>query len=151
MQIQTPLLTCEPSTWRIVVIDDNVESLKLVDALFRARGISIKTYDNVPDGLQAIRDGNANILLLDLMLPGDASGWELHSQLYDKDKENLADTILIVAFTGLTEKRDLERAIEQGFEGLLTKPFDPLKIFILLGAFVGQFLARRGRKCLPIP
>lgn len=151
MQIQSPLLTCSPDTWRIVVIDDSVESLKLVDALFRARGISIQTYDNVIDGLQAIRDGNANILLLDLMLPGDFSGWELHSQLYDRDKENLADTILIVAFTGLTEKRDLERAIEQGFEGLLTKPFDPLKIFILLGAFVGAFLARRGRPCLPIP
>lgn len=151
MQIQPPTLTCDPITWRIVVIDDNLESLKLVDALFRARGIAIKTYDNVIEGLQAIRDGNVNILLLDLILPGPASGWEIHSQLYDPDKENLADTILIVAFTALTEKKDLERAIEQGFEGLLTKPFDPLKIFILLGAFVGAFLARRGRPCLPIP
>lgn len=144
----TPLkLTCQPETWRIIVVDDDHESLRLVNALFTARGISIVTVDNVLAGLQAIRDGDFNIFLLDIMMPGDATGWELHRELHVHEK--LTESILIVAFTGLTEQSDRDRAADLGFEGYLTKPFDPFKIFPLLGAFVGSFLARRGRPCFP--
>lgn len=140
-------LTCDPGSWRIIVIDDEPESLHLVEALFKRYNISITTYDNALDGLNAIQDGNYNILLLDLMIPGDANGWELHRQLHEKEK--LSESILIVAFTALAEPEDLQKAADMGFEGYLFKPFDPLKIFVLLGAFVGAFLARRGRPCLP--
>lgn len=133
----------------MLVIDDSIESLKLVNALFKARGISVHTVDSVVDGLKAIKDAKYNILLLDLVIPGVASGWELHRELHEKEK--LTEAMLIIAFTALTEPADLRKAADSGFEGLITKPFDPIKIFILIGAFVGAFLVRRGRECLPIP
>lgn len=135
MATQT-LLTCEQSSYRVIVIDDDVDSLRLVDVLFKRHKISITTFDNVPDGLQAIRDGDYNLLLLDLMIPGDFNGWELHKQLRQYEKL----PIMIVAFTAISEKTELERAKSMGFDGYIVKPYDPRTILRLLSAFVSTYL-----------
>lgn len=139
MTTQTEL-TCDVSSYRVIVIDDDVDSLRLVQALFTRHDISISTFDNVPDGLQAIRDGDFNLLLLDLVLPGDFNGWELHKDL--RQHERLP--IMIVAFTALTQRTELERARSLGFDGYLSKPYNPKTIFDLLHAFVNTYLIWNG-------
>lgn len=135
MATQTTL-TCAQSSYRVIVIDDDVDSLRLVEVLFKKHDISITTVDNVPDGLRAIQDGDYNLLLLDLMLPGDSNGWELHKQLRQYEKL----PIMIVAFTAITERSELERAKFLGFDGYIRKPYNPRTIFLLLGAFVSTYL-----------
>jgi CheY-like chemotaxis protein len=135
MTTQT-LLTCDPSSYRVIVIDDEPESLRLVNTLFTKHGISIATFDNVEDGLQAIRDDDYNILLLDLMIPGESNGWELHKQLRQYEKL----PIMIVAFTAITERTELARAKTLGFDGFIVKPYAPRTIFRLLSAFVSTYL-----------
>lgn len=139
MATQTTL-TCDISSYRVIVIDDDVESLRLVDVLFKRHNIPIDTFDNVPDGLQAIRDGDYNLMLLDLMLPGDFNGWELHKEL--RQHERLP--IMIVAFTAITDRRELERARFMGFDGYLSKPYNPKTIFSLLRAFVSTYILWNG-------
>lgn len=132
----TTTLTCEQSSYRVIMIDDDPQSLKLVEVLFKKHGISIATFDNVPDGLRAIQDGDYNLLLLDLMIPGDSNGWELHKALRQYEKL----PIMIVAFTAIIEKTELERAKGMGFDGYIRKPYNPRTIFLLLSAFVSTYL-----------
>lgn len=139
MPTQTTL-TCEQSSYRVIVIDDDPQSLELVSILFKRHNIPISTFDNVPDGLQAIRDGDYNLMLLDLMLPGDFSGWELHKAL--RQHERLP--IMIVAFTAITDRSELERAKFLGFDGYISKPYNPRTIFHLLRAFVSTYIVWHG-------
>lgn len=149
MATQT-LLTCEQSSYRVIVIDDDVDSLRLVQALFTKHGISVATFDNVPEGVKAIQDDDYNLLLLDLMIPGEANGWELHKQLRQHEKL----PIMIVAFTAITQRSELERAKFLGFDGYISKPYNPKTIFHLLRAFVSTYIIwHGGEPCtqLPIP
>ena len=140
------MLTCDIASWKVIVIDDDVDSLRLVDTLFKSKSVHIDTFDNVIDGLKAIQDGDYNLLLLDLMIPGDADGFELHKQLREE-----GIPIMIVAFTAMTEQRDLDTARKMGFDGYISKPYDPKTILILLRAFISTYLVWRGQApCLQL-
>lgn len=145
MTIQQTELTCDFSSLRVAVIDDDGESLLLVQTLFKSKGIYVDTFDNVREGVKAITKADYNLLLLDIMIPGDADGFELHKQLREEKIP-----IMILAFTAMTEQKDLDTARKQGFDGYISKPFDPKTIFILLRAFISTYRVWRGQApCLP--
>lgn len=144
-------LTCEFATWNVLIIDDDVESLHLVSALFKKQGIRITTFEDISAGLQAIQDGSFNILLLDLMLP-HFSGFEIHAQLRklaQQDEFKELSELAIFAFTAVEEKVALAQQGKEGFDGWIFKPFNPHTLFDLMRAFVATFLEKQGRPCLP--
>lgn len=144
-------LTCVPASWDVLVVDDDPESRKVATALLTLHRIKVKTVETVLEGLQSIRDNQHNILLLDLMLADDAAdGWEIHRQLHHHEKA-IRDSIVVVAFTALTTKEDLDTAAREGFDGFISKPVDSATMIALLGAFVGVALEKRGRPCFPTP
>lgn len=144
-------LTCDFATWRVIIIDDDEESLHLVNALFKKQGIHITTFFNVSEGLQAIQDNGFNILLLDLMLP-HFSGFEIHAmlrKLAQQDEFQELSELMIVAFTGVEEKVALAQQGKEGFDGWIFKPFNPNTLFTLMRSFVSEFLVRHGRAPCP--
>lgn len=145
-------LTCEFATWNIIIIDDDLESLHLVSALFKKQGIRITTFEDISAGLQAIQDGDFNILLLDLMLP-HFSGFEIHAQLRklaQQDEFKELRELVIIAFTAIEEKVALAQQGKEGFDGWIFKPYNANTIFTLMRAFVAAFLEKRGTPCPPM-
>lgn len=145
------MLTCEFATWNVLIIDNDVESLNLVSALFKKQGIRITTFYNVSEGLQAIQDNDFNILLLDLMLP-HFSGFEIHAmlrKLAQQDEFKELSELVIIAFTAIEEKVALAQQGKEGFDGWIFKPFNPNTLFSLMRSFVSEFLVSHGRAPCP--
>ena len=110
---------------RVLVVDDNPNTMTLMRALLSARGYEVIA---VPDAAQAeaeILNRVPDLVLSDVVMPGK-SGYELCREL----KENPATRLVpFVLMTGLSEREDRVRGIEAGADDFLSKPIFPEELF----------------------
>src|SRR6202140_2467921 len=110
---------------RILVVDDNPNTMNLMQDLLSARGYDVVA---VPDANQAeaeIFQHPPDLVLSDVIMPGK-SGYELCHEL----KENPATRLIpFVLITGLAEREDRVRGIEAGADDFLSKPIFPEELF----------------------
>src|SRR5205807_8672898 len=110
---------------RILVVDDNPNTMNLMQDLLSARGYEVAA---VPDALQAeaeIFQRPPDLVLSDVIMPGK-SGYELCREL----KENPATRLIpFVLITGLTDREDRLKGIECGADDFLNKPIYAEELF----------------------
>jgi putative two-component system response regulator len=110
---------------RILVVDDNPNTMNLMQDLLSSRGYDVVA---VPDASQAeaeIFQRPPDLVLSDVIMPGK-SGYELCHEL----KENPATRLIpFVLITGLAEREDRVRGIEAGADDFLSKPIFPEELF----------------------
>ncbi|HEX3741983.1 MAG TPA: HD domain-containing phosphohydrolase [Terriglobales bacterium] len=110
---------------RILVVDDNPNTMNLMQDLLSARGYDVVA---VPDAAQAeaeIFQRPPDLVLSDVIMPGK-SGYELCREL----KENPATRLIpFVLITGLADREDRVRGIEAGADDFLSKPIFPEELF----------------------
>ena len=100
----------------ILLVEDDPNIVDLVRANLLARGFTVvvsRTGEGVP---ALVRDSGADLVLLDLMLPG-ADGFDL---CRDIRAESLVGIIVVSARRG---EEDKVRALNLGADDYLTKPF----------------------------
>ncbi len=102
----------------IVIIDDHPPVLKLLASVCRAEGHEVMAFDNGPAGLEAIRELNPEIALVDRRL-GNLDGLDVVRQARDCSPQTRC-----VMVTGCTETRDIVLAIRSGAYNYVTKPFE---------------------------
>ena len=103
---------------RILVVEDNQLSLKLLKQLLTAHGYEVLES---PEGLQALdlaRDEQPDLILMDIRLP-DISGLEVTRLLKQDDRTK---TIPIVAVTALASPDDEKKGLESGCDAYIPKP-----------------------------
>jgi len=118
---------------RILVIEDE-ESLALGirDALEHA-GYQVETAHDGPSGLELIRAGGFNLVVLDLMLPG-MNGLSLLETLRAEKVD-----VRVLILTARAEEGDVVRGLETGADDYMTKPFSPAE---LVARVTAQFRRR---------
>ena len=100
----------------ILLVEDDPNIVDLVRANLLARGFTV-VVSRTGDGIPAlVRDSGADLVLLDLMLPG-ADGFDL---CRDIRAESLVGIIVVSARRG---EEDKVRALNLGADDYLTKPF----------------------------
>ena len=110
---------------KILVVDDNVDTVLGFSMLLKASGHDVRTAH---DGLSAVEtaiDYRPNVVLLDIGLPG-LNGYEVAKRL--RQHPDLKNTVLI-ALTGYGQDADRQTSQQAGFDHHLVKParFDQLK------------------------
>src|SRR4051794_1033865 len=113
----------------LVAIDDDLQTLALVQAALEQKDLEIITAANALEGLQAVRRHHPQIVLLDLMLP-DVGGMEVLDQIVMIDPE--ADVIMMTAHYS-TESA--VQAIQKGACDYLEKPISLQRLRKLVGEF----------------
>lgn len=122
---------------RILVIEDNPDSLELMTYLLKAFGHEAMGAMDGRHGLDMARAEKPDVILCDILLP-DMDGFQIAREI--KGSTDLAG-IPLVAVTALAMAGDKEKVLHGGFDGYIPKPIDP-------GHFVAQvvgFLAPGAR------
>ncbi len=123
---------------RILVVDDNRDSLESLSTLLRMLGNEVRT---APDGLKAVEvaaEFVPEVVLLDLGLPR-LNGFDAARRIRELP---CGKDMYIIALTGWGQAEDRRRSREAGFNLHLVKPVDPTALEELL-AGLGQYATNR--------
>ncbi len=115
-------------TRRILLIDDNIDAVKMLRLLLQTLGHRIEVAHDGRSGVEIAQRFLPEIILLDIGLP-DMDGYEVARTL--REYPNLQYTRLI-ALTGYGQARDRESAFAAGFSHHLTKPLNMNELTTLL-------------------
>lgn len=103
---------------RIMLVDDNVDSVETMADLLVSLGHDVRIAHNGFDAVEIAREFSPGIAFLDIGMPG-MSGYDLARRL--KELPDLAGTIL-VAVTGWGQEKDRQLSRDAGFDHHLVKP-----------------------------
>lgn len=123
---------------KILIIDDDLDTLRLVGLMLQRQGYQISAATNGQQGLEKAFEEDPDLILLDVMMP-DMDGYEVTRRLR-QNPATLETPILM--FTAKTQLDDKVIGFEVGANDYLTKPTHPSE----LQARVKALLARAGEK-----
>ena len=119
---------------KILIIDDDLDTLRLVGLMLQRQGYQISAATNGQQGLEKAFEEDPDLILLDVMMP-DMDGYEVTRRLR-QNPSTLQTPILM--FTAKTQLDDKVVGFEVGANDYLTKPTHPSE----LQARVKTLLAR---------
>lgn len=119
---------------RILIVDDDVDTMRLVGIMLQRQGYEIIAASNGSQGLEKAMEEKPDLILLDVMMP-DMDGYEVTRRLRENPATN---KIPILMFTAKTQLDDKVAGFEVGADDYLTKPTHPTE----LQAHVKALLAR---------
>jgi len=130
---------------KILIVDDDVDTLKLVGLILQRQGYQIVAANGGTAALSKATIERPDLILLDLMMP-DMDGYEVTRHL--RSDPSLAQ-IPIIMFTAKTMLDDKVAGFEAGADDYLTKPTHPSELL----AHVKALLARSqgARPAAPVP
>jgi PAS domain S-box-containing protein len=133
--VPTPVSTPRGLARRILLVDDNKDTIRLLSRLLTRRGHEVFTADNGLTALKMAHDFQPDAMLLDIGLPG-MDGYTLARRLRSS---GFPDT-LIVAISGYAQDSDRALAREAGFDHHFAKPvdFDALSALLFNEPEAGQ-------------
>jgi len=123
---------------KILIIDDDLDTLRLVGLMLQRQGYQISAATNGSQGLTKALEERPDLILLDVMMP-DMDGYEVTRRL--RRNPATASTPILM-FTAKTQLDDKVTGFEVGADDYLTKPTHPTE----LQAHVRALLARTAHK-----
>ena len=119
---------------RILIIDDDRALLELLSGYLGRHGHEVTTAPSGQEGLQAFAEQSADLVLLDVTMPG-LDGWQVLARLRE------ASSVPIVMVTARSDEPEVLRGFSGGADDYVSKPFS----FAQLAARIGAVLDRAGR------
>ncbi|MBV9291130.1 MAG: response regulator transcription factor [Frankiales bacterium] len=124
---------------RILVVEDEESFSDALSYMLRKEGYEVAVSTNGPDGIDEFDRGGADLVLLDLMLPG-LSGLEVCRQLRQKSD------VPVIMLTAKDAEVDKVVGLEIGADDYVTKPFSARELL----ARIRAVLRRRGEVEEPV-
>ena len=119
----------------LLIVDDNKVNRILLARGLEQDGHKIETAENGRQGLEMLKRGTYDLLLLDIEMP-ELNGYQvLEACLQDDDLRNLP----VIMTSSLDEIGSVVKCVEMGAEDYLNKPINP----ILLRARVNASLEKK--------
>ena len=108
---------------RVVVVDNDRDTLDLLDVLLRNAGMEVRSCASASEALAIAGTWDAQLLISDIQLP-EMDGYRLIAELQTRLGGN-SRRIRAIALTTAAESDDLRRAHDAGFDLHIRKPFEP--------------------------
>lgn len=124
---------------QLLLIDDDQELCELLQDYLGAEGFAVEAVHNADAGLAQALKGTYNLVILDVMLPGQ-SGFDLLRQLRQQSQ------VPVLMLTARGEDVDRIVGLEMGADDYLAKPFNPRELVARIRA-----IQRRSEPRGPVP
>src|SRR6185295_10986102 len=102
---------------RILIADDNEPNVELLEAYLGGLDIETAVAVDGQDTLNKVASFKPHLVLLDIMMP-KLSGFEVCKKL---KSDSVASHIMVLVDTGLNVLSEIERAVQAGTDGFLSK------------------------------
>lgn len=121
---------------RVVCVEDEPEMIDLYRLILNRRGFEVIGAQGGVEGLEAVRQRQPDLVVLDLMMP-DMDGWEVYKQL-KADARTHDIPVIVVTAKAQSVDRVVGLHIAQ-VDDYISKPFHPQELL----DSVEKVLARR--------
>ena len=119
----------------ILLIDDDTELCGLLGEFLHREGFTVECEHEGNQGLQRALEGNADLVVLDVMLPG-IDGFEILRRLRQSSK------VPVMMLTARGEDVDRIVGLELGADDYLPKPFNPRELAARIRAILRRYEPR---------
>jgi len=109
----------------LLIVDDNPDMRALVRLTFGYKDFKVLEAENGMRGLEIAGRERPQVILLDVMMPGEIDGFEVCRRI--KADPELARA-LVIMLTARAQQTDLQTGFGAGADYYLTKPFSPLQL-----------------------
>ncbi|MHA1723461.1 MAG: response regulator, partial [Promethearchaeota archaeon] len=110
----------ETSQYDILLIEDDLATIKLLTSFFDSRGYSCYGVVSGSKGLEELENNIPKLILLDVILP-DISGYEVCKMIKNDERFKKIPIFLLTAIPGAEVEKKVK---EINADGFILKPFD---------------------------
>ena len=110
---------------KVLVIEDD----RIIRDLYKVilgRSLHVLECDNGRDGLDCARREHPEVIVLDLIMPGELDGLDVLAAI--RQDPGMNDTYIII-LTGQSDAKVRDQAMALGANAYFIKPFSPLTLF----------------------
>jgi DNA-binding response OmpR family regulator len=119
---------------KILVIEDDPATLRLMGYTLRHGGYQVLTASNGLEGIRKAQNEKPDLIILDVMLPG-IDGFEICHRL--RSKPSTAQ-LPILMLSAKAQEIDKDTGLKVGADDYLAKPADPSEIVSRAGGLLAQ-------------
>ena len=130
---------------RILIVDDDVDSLKLIALMLQRQGYDIVAAKNGQQAIARAHADDPDLIILDVMMP-DMDGYEVCRRLR---RDPSTQAIPIIMFTAKTMVDDKVAGFEAGADDYLTKPTHPAELASRVKAILARSAVQRQSAAAP--
>lgn len=125
-------VTIDYSAIKVLAVDDNPESLKVLKFYFEDRQGNLDIASSGQESIDCIKKNDYDIVLMDMQMPGMDG---LQTTRIIRKMDSKKSGIPVIALTANAMAQDKQRCLDAGMDDFLTKPVD----FELLNAILAKW------------
>lgn len=118
----------------VLFVDDNFDAREIVKGFLEYYGAIARVARSPEEAIDAFRRITPHIVITDLSMPGHDGSWLL-KKIREIPRGFAVPVIALTAYSG-QYARDV--MLHDGFDGYLTKPISPEKLYAAVARFVGR-------------
>lgn len=118
---------------KVLIIEDQPDIRKLVKLTLDFSDIELHEASEAETGFGMVKAIQPDLILLDIMMPGEMDGLKLCAMLKGMDKYR---HIPIILLTARGQVADRQAGLEAGADEYLVKPFSPIKLIEVVESFL---------------
>lgn len=118
---------------KLLIVEDQADVRKLLEVIFGTKGYRLWGGNSGEEGVELARQVKPDVILLDVMLPGELDGYEVTRTL--KNDPATAGCAIII-MTAKVQEKDRTEAFEAGADDYIGKPFNLGELIAKVGKFI---------------
>jgi len=133
---------------KILIVDDDQDTLRLVGLLLQRKGYQVTTAETGYQALEIVGQDPPQLVLLDIMMP-DLDGLEILRRLRANPGSH---SLPVILFSAKSQVADKVSGLETGADDYLTKPTHPAELLARVRSILGRSVVTPpGEKPTPVP
>ncbi len=114
---------------KVLIVEDQPDIRKLIRMTLEFEDFEIHEAEEAATGLRLARTVEPDLILMDVMMPGEIDGLQACAQL---KADPALRHIKVVLLTARGQARDIESGRQAGADEYLAKPFSPLQMIDMI-------------------
>ena len=126
--------------YKIAFVEDEEDLNSLIKTYLEHEGYEVTSYLSGTDAIKDI-DENPDLWILDIMLPGDISGYDIIKKIREKN-----DVVPVIFTSARDEQLDKIIGLELGSDDYITKPYSPKELVLRVNNIIKRVYKNDNQK-----